>query len=90
MQIKGGRRHTSIEDSVDTSIRRLEDYIKKKNEKRLITAISNNTRIKRTTLTRKQKWDEIAIVSIFQAENKRNLTREDLDMAKKGKPQERN
>ena len=31
-----------------------------------------------------------AIVWTFQATNKLNLTREDLDMTKKGKPEERN
>ena len=30
------------------------------------------------------------IVWIFQATNKRNLTREDMEIAKKGKPYERN
>ena len=30
------------------------------------------------------------VVWIFQATNKGNLTQEDLDMAKKGKPKERN
>ena len=39
---EGGRGLASVEDSVDTSIRRLEDYTKK-NKERLITAIRNNT-----------------------------------------------
>ena len=57
---EGGRGLAGIEDSVDTSIRWLEDYVKK-NKEMLITATtsnSNNTRVKRTTLTRKQKWEE--------------------------------
>ena len=56
---EGGRRLTSIEDSVDTSIQRLEDYTEK-HERGLITAIRNNTdnRIdNRMTKTRKQKWE---------------------------------
>ena len=39
---EGGRGLASIEDSVDTSIQRLEDYIEK-HEEGLITAIRNNT-----------------------------------------------
>ena len=55
---EGGRGLASIEDSVDASIQRLEDYIEKY-ERRLITAIrkdTNNTRNDRMTITRKQKW----------------------------------
>ena len=39
---EGGRGIASIEDSVDASIQRLEDYIEK-HERRLITAIRNDT-----------------------------------------------
>ena len=39
---EGGRGLASIEDSVDTSIQRLEDYIEK-HERELIAAIRNNT-----------------------------------------------
>ena len=55
-----GRGLVSIEDSVDTSIQRLEDYIEK-HEGGLITAIRNNTDNtidNRMTETRKQKWEE--------------------------------
>ena len=55
-----GRRLASIEDSVDTSIQRLEDYIEK-HERGLITAIRNNadnTIDNRMTKTWKQKWEE--------------------------------
>ena len=55
-----GRELTSIEDSVDASIKRLEDYIEK-HERGLITAIRNNTDNtidNRMTRTRKQKWEE--------------------------------
>ena len=39
---EGGRRLASIQDSVDASIQRFEDYIKK-NKESLITATKNNT-----------------------------------------------
>ena len=54
---KGGRVLVNIEDSVDASIQRLEDYVQKRGE-RLITATRNNTdntRNNGTTITRKQK-----------------------------------
>ena len=53
---KGGRGHTSTEDSIDASIQRLEVYIENCGEG-LITATRNNsdTKAKRTTITRKQK-----------------------------------
>ena len=57
---EGGRGLDSIEDSVDTSIQRLEDYIEKR-ERGLITVIRNNTDNtidNRMTKTRKQKWEE--------------------------------
>ena len=57
---EGGRGLASIEDSVDTSIQRLEDYIEK-HEGGLITPIRNNTdntMDNRMTITRKQKWKE--------------------------------
>ena len=50
----GERGITSIEDSVDESIKRLEDYIENRGEK-LITATrnnTNNTRINRKEITR--------------------------------------
>ena len=56
---EGGRGLASIEDSVDTSIQRLEDYIEK-HERGLITALRNNTDNtidNRMTKTRKQKWE---------------------------------
>ena len=40
---KGKRRLASIEDSADTSIRRLEDYIYIYIKEKLITATKNNT-----------------------------------------------
>ena len=56
---EGGRGLAIIEDSVDASIQRLEDYIQK-HDGRLITAIRNdsdNTMDNRMTITRKQKWE---------------------------------
>ena len=57
---EGGRRLASIEDSVDASIQRLENYIEKCGE-RLIIATRykpDNTRNNRTVINRKQKWKE--------------------------------
>ena len=56
---QGGRGLASIEDTVDASIQRLEDYIEK-HERGLITTIRNvtdNTINERMTTTRKQKWE---------------------------------
>ena len=57
---EGGRGLTSIEDYVDASIQRLEDFIEKRGEG-LITATRNNsenTGTNRTTIIRKQRWEE--------------------------------
>ena len=73
----------SIEDSVNASIQRLEDYIEKCG-RRLITTKRNNTdntRISRTEIARKRKWEE----KQHYGRLKRNLTRENEDEAKKGK-----
>ena len=59
---EGGRGLTSIVDSVDASIQRLEDYIEKY-ERGLIIAIRNNTDNTiddRMTTTRKQKFKRLA------------------------------
>ena len=56
---EGGRGIASIEDSVDTLIQWLEDYIEK-HERGLITATKNNTDNtidNRITITRKQKCE---------------------------------
>ena len=50
----------TTEDSVETSIQRPGDYIEKRGG-RLITATKNNTndtKTSRTTINRKQKWEE--------------------------------
>ena len=56
---EGGRGPTSIEDSVDASIQRLDNYIQKPG-RRLCTATKINTdnkRTNRTEIIRKQKWE---------------------------------
>ena len=65
---EGGRELVSIEDSVDASIQRLEDYIEK-HETWLITAIRNDTvhtMNNRITITRKQKWKEKQVFGSFK------------------------
>ena len=57
-----------IEDSVDVSIQRLEDYIEK-HEGGLITAIRNdsdNTTDNRMIIIRKQKWEEKQLYGRFK------------------------
>ena len=56
----GGSGLTSIKDSVDALVHRLEDFIEKRRG-RLTTATRNNTdntRNNRTEITRKEKWKE--------------------------------
>ena len=63
-----GRRLTSILDNVDTSIQWLKDYVKKCGG-RLITATRNNTdntRINRTKISRKQKWEAKQLYGYFK------------------------
>ena len=65
---EGGRRLASVEDSLNTSIKRLKDYILK-NKERLITATRNNTnnsRINRTTITWKQQLEEKQLYGYFK------------------------
>ena len=65
---QGGRGLASIEDSVDASIQRLEDYIEK-HKQGLITAIRNDTDDPindRMTTTRKQKWEKKQLYSRFK------------------------
>ena len=78
-----GRGLTSIQDSIDASIQRLENKIRK-HGRRLITAIRNNTdnaSINRTKTTRKLKWERKQLYGYFKQQ-----TSENLDMAKKEKP----
>ena len=55
----GGRGFASIEDSVDASIERLEDYIQKHNGGLIIATRNDteNTMNNRMTIIRKQKWE---------------------------------
>ena len=65
---EGGRGLTNIEDSVDTSIQRQENYIKNRRG-RLITATKNNTdnkSINRANITRKQKWGRKQLYGHFK------------------------
>ena len=65
---EGGGGLASIEDCVDASIQRLEDYIEK-HEQGLITAIRNDTDItmdNRMTITRKLKWEEKQLYGRFK------------------------
>ena len=64
----GGRGLTSIEDSVDASIQRPEDYIEK-HERGMIRTIrndTNNTIDDRMTTTRKQKWEKEQLYGRFK------------------------
>ena len=56
---EGGRGLASIEDSVDASIQRLEDYIQKHDGGPIIAVRNDtdNTMDNRMTITRKQKWE---------------------------------
>ena len=65
---EGGRGHASIEDSIDTSIQRLTDYIEK-HRGRLFTTNWNDTNDMRTSgmiITRKQKWEEKQFYGCFK------------------------
>ena len=65
---EGGRELAIIEDRVEASIQRLEDYTRK-HERRLITSIKNNTDNtidNRMTITRKQKREEKQLYGHFK------------------------
>ena len=65
---EGGRGLVSIKDSVDVSIQRLKDYIERRGG-RLITTTRNNsddTKISRAEITRKQKWEEKQLYGRFK------------------------
>ena len=75
----GGRGLANTEGSVDASIQWLKSNIEKR-EGILITATSNNsddTRISKTEITRKQKWEEKQLSRRF----KHHLTRENVNVA---------
>ena len=65
---QGGRGLASIEDTIDASIQRLEDYIEK-HERGLITTIRNdtdNTINERMTTTKKHKWEGKQLYGYFK------------------------
>ena len=87
---EGGSGLASIEDTVDASLQRLEDYIEK-HERGLITTVRNDTDNminERMTTTRKQKWEGKQLYGRFKRlinishqktwtwQRKRNLKRE--------------
>ena len=66
---KGERGPVSNEESVDATIQRFEDYIKKKRRRRLITNTRNNTNNSRINIietTRKQEWEEKQLYGYFK------------------------
>ena len=65
---EGGRGLTNIEDSVDASTQRLQDYMQK-HDGGLITAIRNDnddTMDNRMTITRKRKWERKQLCGRFK------------------------
>ena len=83
---QGRRGFASIEHNVDTSIQRLEDYIKKRGG-RLITATRNNTdntSNKRTKITRKQKWEEKQLYGHFHRQTSKISREKSWTWLKKG------
>ena len=85
---EGERGLTSIEDSDDASIQRLENYIQKR-VGRLITATRNNTdimRTNRTTITIKQKWEEKQLNGRFKRLISNTSLKKNMDVTKIGKP----
>ena len=85
---EGGRGLVSIEDSVDASILRLEDYIQTQ-DRGLITTIRNdidNTMDNRIAITWKQKWEGKQLYGRYKRLIKQYRTRQNLDIAKKMKP----
>ena len=87
----GGRGLASIEDCVDASIQRLEDYTQK-HDGELITAIKNDTdniMDSRMTIIRKQKWEEKKLYGRFKRLINNISHEKKLDMAKTRKLSEK-
>ena len=65
---EGGRGIASVKDIVDTSIRRLVDYIEKSKETFTIVTRNdtNSTMLNRTIISRKQKWEEKQLYGYFK------------------------
>ena len=85
---EGGRRLTSIQYSVNTSIQRLEDFIKMARRKTDYSDPKAYWQHEEQQNGNKQKTKigKKTTVQTFQATNKQNLTREDVGMAKKENP----
>ena len=87
---EGGRDFASIEDSINTSIQRLEEYIKTLRK----TDHSDRKQYRQhkhqqKKCNQKTKMLRKELCEHFKRQKKRNLTRENLNIAKKGKPLER-
>ena len=70
---------SDIQSSVNASIQRLNDYIKKRGG-RLITATRKNTddtSINKTKITRKQKWEDIICVNFSSDEEAKSNSRKE-------------
>ena len=85
---EGGRRLASIEVSVDASIQPLKDYIKKAPRKTDNCDQKQYRQHKHQQNKNNQKtiMGRKTTIETIQATDKRNLTRENMDMAKKEKP----
>ena len=82
-----------MSDSVDASLQQIEDYIKKKVRGKTDYSDQKQYRQKkhqRNKNNQETKMRRKTTLWIFQATNKRNLTREDWDISKKEKPHKRN
>ena len=85
-----GRGLAGIKDSVDSSFWGFENYKKSKERPFKATRQStDNICINRTKITRKQKWEEKQLYGYFKRQTYA-ISLENLDMALKGKLQERN
>ena len=84
---EGGRRLANIEDCVDDSTQGLEDYFKM-NKERLITAsnksIGNIRTDRKTTKTKKQKWDEKQLYGYFKRQTSDIVHKRTCAWLKKG------
>ena len=83
MSRKGGRRFANIQDSVDALIQLLEDYIRKCGRKTDYSDQKRHRKHKHQQNKNKQKtkMGRKTTQWTFQVTNKRNLPRENLDMA---------
>ena len=83
---EGGRGLANIEDNVDASTQRLEDWIER-HEGGLITAIRNDTddtMANRMKITMKQKWEEKQLYGRFKRPINNNLYEKTSTWPRKG------